>query len=635
MGKRLADKQLVKDDNGESDTESYEQRSAPAEVLRKRKIIMPRGQRATMAAPKSAAPSVVDAKLKALNTQFIKAIKLAESPDSIADYRLAAEKYLAYYKQVTALAGAEPAREKEPELAPANPFGKLGDSKPAFAFSSQTSTGDKFSFTTNSSNASDVFGKEQKSPFAFAPKKDTDPAFDSPKPTANDKPAFSFGKTEKPVSFLEAKPSTFDSTSKDTPKPTFLFASKPESEAKPFSFGSNAEAGKPLFGAESDDAPKPVFLFGSKPGSENKPAFSFGAQPQSGEKERDTVSEEPKDKPAFSFGKSEATSSLFGSNTQEKSAFSFGSKPENEKPAFSFASKPDAEKPAFSFASKPDAEKPAFSFGSKSNTEKPSTSLGTEPDSEKPVLSFGGKENSEKSAFSFGKPQGEKTTLSFGTTEKPAFSFNKSGDKTSDESSEKPAFSFGSSPNPFAKAGAVTFGAKSDGQQKPSPFTFSSEAKSVPFGSLQPSFAPTNVDSKSEEANDEEVKNDEEDGVTIGQGVTGEEDEDVIYHKRAKLMSVDIKNTENPYTNIGVGELKVLFSKETKKTRVVIRADGGLRVLLNLALLSNASYTSKGNGSLVQFPCASDGGELQTYMIKVKTPKDGEELLEVLKKQAP
>lgn len=97
-------------------------------------------------------------------------------------------------------------------------------------------------------------------------------------------------------------------------------------------------------------------------------------------------------------------------------------------------------------------------------------------------------------------------------------------------------------------------------------------------------------------------------------------------------MEYDSKNSENPYTNKGIGELKVLFNEQTKKSRILIRADGSLRVLLNTLILSSVKYDSIGNGSLIRVPTidADDSSKIITYVIKVKTPQDGEQLLKCI-----
>ena len=118
-------------------------------------------------------------------------------------------------------------------------------------------------------------------------------------------------------------------------------------------------------------------------------------------------------------------------------------------------------------------------------------------------------------------------------------------------------------------------------------------------------------------------------GEKIDSTTTGEEDETSTYTKRAKLMLFDAQNKETPYTNKGLGELKVLKNKNTGKTRVLLRADGSSRVLLNSLISKEIKYDKLGNGSMVRVPVVGASG-LETYVVRVKTPADGDELLSAI-----
>ncbi|CCG84610.1 protein of unknown function [Taphrina deformans PYCC 5710] len=64
---------------------------------------------------------------------------------------------------------------------------------------------------------------------------------------------------------------------------------------------------------------------------------------------------------------------------------------------------------------------------------------------------------------------------------------------------------------------------------------------------------------------------------------TGEEGETCIHLVRAKLYAIDPRAAENGWKERGVGNLRVLQDSE-KRTRLVMRADAVLRVILNLPL---------------------------------------------------
>lgn len=109
----------------------------------------------------------------------------------------------------------------------------------------------------------------------------------------------------------------------------------------------------------------------------------------------------------------------------------------------------------------------------------------------------------------------------------------------------------------------------------------------------------------------------------------GEENEQVLFQRKSKLMLLDPKNKESPYKNLGIGELKVLKSGNGK-SRLLMRADGGLRVLLNVFLLKDITYSTLGNGSLVRVPAINSDGVLETFVLKVKSLTDGKELCDTL-----
>lgn len=94
---------------------------------------------------------------------------------------------------------------------------------------------------------------------------------------------------------------------------------------------------------------------------------------------------------------------------------------------------------------------------------------------------------------------------------------------------------------------------------------------------------------------------------------------------RAKVMLFNSEQSDNPYKTIGVGDLKIIRSND--KNRLLVRADGGLRIILNTYLMKDLTYEAIGNGSLVRMPAALSDGTLATYVLRVKTPELGGELV--------
>ncbi|GME93144.1 unnamed protein product [[Candida] boidinii] len=63
-----------------------------------------------------------------------------------------------------------------------------------------------------------------------------------------------------------------------------------------------------------------------------------------------------------------------------------------------------------------------------------------------------------------------------------------------------------------------------------------------------------------------------------------------------------------------------------------MRSEGANNILLNLLIQSQVKYETFGNGSMVRVPNFTTDGKIETYFIKVKTPQDGSDLLESIKK---
>ncbi|ODV66605.1 hypothetical protein HYPBUDRAFT_153362 [Hyphopichia burtonii NRRL Y-1933] len=605
------------------------------------------------------------AQIKALNDKFVDQILKANKPGTVANFSAIAKKYVSYYEDIEkkfqeeSLGHVNKKQHQAPSTSssaapPSNGF-SFGGSTPSLPVKPKVPES-----TTQQSKESDSESEEEevkvegpqftlaskptvkKSPFTFGPKPTKKPSSDSDSESEVEikGPSFTFNKQIKDDVFkLNNTPKENNST-----KPSFKFGSQAnnddDSKPNPFGFlkqGEKKEEPKPAFsfGAkpaeEKKEEAKPAFSFGSKPAGDSKPAFSFGAKP----------AEEKKDesKPAFSFTPKPAGDS--------KPAFSFGAKPAEEKkdesmPPFSFGAKPAEEKkeepkPAFSFGAKPAEEKkeepkPAFSFGAKpAGDSKPAFSFGAKPAEEN--------KDESKPAFSFGaKPAEASKPFSFNSSSKP-FTFGSSDEKKDDQpkslfqgsdafgtkpSTEnplsglsKPAFNFGSSATsskPFGGSAGFNFGASSNNQTNNADSS-KQESELVPEEETGGDFKP--VGSLSNEK--------------IDTPSTGEENEEVLFEKKTKLMLFDASNTANPYTSKGLGDLKVLKNKETNKSRILVRAEGGLRVLLNTSINKDMIYDTIGNGSLVRVPTINpDDKSIETFVMKVKTPDDGKNLLSAI-----
>jgi nucleoporin NUP2 len=420
-------------------------------------------------------------------------------------------------------------------------------------------------------------------------------------PTMKDSP-FSFNKPVEADKEKAGKGFTFTSTASNSVFKLSNDTKQDESKTQSgpsFSFGSDKtkvdeEQSKPAFSfgtsEKKDDNAKPSFTFGTSEKKDDKPTFTFGS------------SEKKDDKPAFSFGSSE--------KKDDKPAFTFGSssdKKDESKPAFTFGS---------SSADKKEESKPAFSFGASSGSSSES----------KPLFGVGSsteKKDDSKPTFSFGSSAEKKDDS------KPSFTFGSSTTTTDD----KPKFSFGSSTTWSPEKG-IKFGSAGGDDQGPSKpaFTFggNSSSNTSPFKFSNAGGNTTNEsnENKEQEATTDETAQDTENNEpqsNLSEKGPGEEEEDAVYEKKAKVY--ELVNGE--YKVQGVGPLRVLTHQTNKKTRILVRAEGSGRVILNTLLRSQIKYTVEGKGQVKVIDIKSDG-KPTTYMIRVKTQEDGENLRNVL-----
>lgn len=504
--------------------------------------------------------------------------------------------------------------------------------------------GPKFTLTSNPTTKS--------SPFTFDPKtlaKKNAPDSDDLEDDVEIKgPTFQFNK---PI-----QDSVFKLTSNSADNTSKLDEKKEEDEVKSTS----------LFGATTQDKDQAttltgLFGFGQNKGGETKAPSLFGGSFGSN---GNTTEQKPVS--TFSFGNSQnKTDSSANTETKktETPSFSFGTTNSSSKPLFGSLNNEGNAKPAFTFGSTTDKKDesasatatttPSFSFGTQPNK----TDSAKEAQGDKPATSLFGNssDNANKPAttgFSFGaKTQEDKSEAPkfvFGSSKANPFTFGASNNQG--DSATTPSFNFGSnsSNNAFLfgskPTGAFNFAQKQEDQKNETSSTVTTSSSS--FGLTKPAFAfpfgSAKPEDKPEEKKNEETVPEEETGGKFEpvaklsneqvDSKSGEENETAKFTIRSKLMEYDSKNSENPYTNKGIGELKVLFNEQTKKSRILIRADGSLRVLLNTLILSSVKYDSIGNGSLIRVPTidADDSSKIITYVIKVKTPQDGEQLLKCI-----
>ncbi|SCU83369.1 LADA_0C11012g1_1 [Lachancea dasiensis] len=473
-----------------------------------------------------------------------------------------------------------------------------------------------------------------------------------------------------------------DSESDDEVKiqgPSFTLTEQPTTKDSVFSFGakkkrqadsdseSDIEIKGPSFTFESaTSAPKSsVFKLESTatPQSQRESATKISASVSApSEQAQDAAPAAKETSSKFSFGAS-TTKPALGSNatsqTTAKTSFTFGLPPkeatntsENKPIASSLFGtvatetkdqQQDIPKPSFSFGQSTspaqngsEDKTPSFTFGSSSASKDPSTTGGNK----------GSEDSSKPKPFTFGKSvttekaNGEKTIPSFSFGQKPlsqsgngektipSFSFGQKKDTSSEDGEKpKPTFSFGSSN--ASTAPSFSFGKPAESTGAPSGgFKFN-----LPFSSAPSSNQPPKTEAIKKVEDSPAVENEPEVEDSKGISMTnGEEGEELLFSKRAKLMVINPET--KAYDSRGVGELKLLRNKDDKtKTRILCRSDGMGHVLLNTSVVKTFQYAAADadKENFIKCPIINGEGKLENYMIRVKQKADGRQFCNSIK----
>ncbi|XP_014235888.1 ranBP2-like and GRIP domain-containing protein 3 [Trichogramma pretiosum] len=240
------------------------------------------------------------------------------------------------------------------------------------------------------------------------------------------------------------------------------------------------------------------------------------------------------------------------------------------------------------------------------------------PPKPKPAGGFmiSGSSDAKPSSFSFGMPP---TTNMQASKQETAFNLSTKANETKPEST-KPISIFGT--NQASSGAGFSFGMQPPStppNRNSGAFSFGSPGKSFDFQfqAKSPIKSPERP-----ETSDDEVEESEDvyfapiiplpDKIDVK---TGEEDEDVLYSHRAKLFKFDTDTKE--WKERGLGDIKLLKHKTTKKLRLVMRRDQVLKLCLNHAVSAaieikpkddktwmwSAGDYSEGAVEYIQFAC--------------------------------
>jgi len=132
--------------------------------------------------------------------------------------------------------------------------------------------------------------------------------------------------------------------------------------------------------------------------------------------------------------------------------------------------------------------------------------------------------------------------------------------------------------------------------------------------------ASQNVDSQAHESNENKYSNIEQVEV-----LTGEEDEITVQQLRAKLYTMD---PNHQYKERGLGTLRLNIKKSDKsKARLVMRAEGVFRLLLNANLFHGMACSVSQDPKFIKISVLEDGVTVH-HAIKVSNAKLAKDLVD-------
>ncbi|KAJ3342517.1 hypothetical protein HDU83_006063 [Entophlyctis luteolus] len=380
---------------------------------------------------------------------------------------------------------------------------------------------------------------------------------------------------------------------------------KPGDAKTPFGDGSGAPVlsfGKPLdsnatvgFGKTSSEANANVGGFNFSKTVEPKNAESSDAPVVGGfsfSKTVESKNAESSDVPVASFGfsKSEEPSTSSATN------FNFTKPPSFASPGNTLGSV------SFGFGKAPESAAPSMNLFQ---------STSTKADSSEPKET-----SSDKS-----KPSSERNDVMKIPPATPTFGFGSSSATQPPSSSN---FSFGG----ISQTSTSAFGGFGSLNTPPSfggtKFSFGgfSSAPTVPKSDEN--------DGKAEDGNDgeeDEAPPDEQIDTTKLMRGAGEESEETLFEQTSKAHVFN--KDEKAWKDVGRGVLKVNRNTETKSGRLILRADGIGRVLLNLAIFDGMGLKVE-QGKCVTFLGAAESGGLQKFMCRFKDATTATQFLEAV-----
>jgi hypothetical protein len=139
----------------------------------------------------------------------------------------------------------------------------------------------------------------------------------------------------------------------------------------------------------------------------------------------------------------------------------------------------------------------------------------------------------------------------------------------------------------------------------------------------------TTGDESTGEGADEQAVPDEQ--LDLASSRAGEEKEDVLFEVKARARELAKKKDgdEKEWILRGVGDFRVLKRRDSKKTRVLMRAGPSGKIVLNSGLMANMTYRLASE-KVIAMGVATNEGNINSWSISVGKKEDAAKLVEVL-----
>ncbi|KAJ3113249.1 hypothetical protein HK100_002049 [Physocladia obscura] len=436
-----------------------------------------------------------------------------------------------------------------------------------------------------------------------------------------------------------------------------------------FSFGASALSSKPnvSVGTASTDPTSTGFTFGAPAAQDNEKSnsdssgtgsgFNFGALASSNLGysfgNSSGVSSSPSTSTGYNFVASvpkenEQSSSNLSEGTGTVSGFSFGA-PSSSKQGFSFGTN--------SVTASNGLAPGGITFGASTPVENEKSATDASEDTEtapKTAFTFGASTAGE---FSFTKPPTAKPSVTFAdipTTSETAalngFSFTNMNSPKTTTSTSPIKSSTGTIITPLASG--ISFGALatparlaptlsgsnagfSFGKPPTNPSLFAGFGKpattGVPvFGGAFSVPAAVSKDNGSAEAagDDDDAPPDEQIDTTKLMRGAGEESEETLFEFSTRAFVFSNKT----WTLLGKGIIKLNRDTTSRKSRLIVRADGSGRVLLNLGVFEGMGCKIEQGKAVTFMGIAEVGAGLQKYLCRLKNAEAAEKFCDEIGK---